>query len=409
MMCSRLSAPTRPRRGLSPMRPGRALTGIACLVTASALGLTPGCFRAGEDRALSDLDIGRAELSGVAAIEVEDGLAHVRDMTPPSATTPGRVLLRGAAPSFSFTLTSDTASDWEITADNIMPDALMSVLDGDAGSPSDITDDDIAVIDGPRPTVRVFRFTAPAGVPIELRVAPPDAEADGDPDGSDEPWRFAVMGDVQSAMPEVHEVFERINLDPTIRFVVSTGDITESAGIGEYSLWEQQLSRLDVPYFSTIGNHELMGPHQRWSERFGRFNVHFRFRGAAFSLVDSGDASVDPLVFDWLDEWLQAARDDVHFFFTHFPPIDPVGTRGGSFRSATEAHKLVAALAVGRVDVTFYGHIHSYYAYANAGIPAYISGGGGAIPERWDGIGRHFLTVDVVGQRVENVAVVRVD
>ncbi|WP_437599859.1 hypothetical protein WMF28_44240 [Sorangium sp. So ce590] len=30
----------------------------------------------------------------------------------------------------------------------------------------------------------------------------------------------------------------------------------------------------------------------------------------------------------------------------------------------------------------------------NAGIPAYISGGGGSRPERFDQLGRHFLVVD---------------
>ena len=47
---------------------------------------------------------------------------------------------------------------------------------------------------------------------------------------------------------------------------------------------------------------------------------------------------------------------------------------------------------------------------ANAGVPAYISGGGGAIPERMDGIGRHYLVVEVdprVG--VRTVGVTRVD
>jgi hypothetical protein len=49
-----------------------------------------------------------------------------------------------------------------------------------------------------------------------------------------------------------------------------------------------------------------------------------------------------------------------------------------------------------------------------AGIPAYISGGGGAIPERFDGIGRHFLVVelgkDSQGHNaVDDVRVVRVD
>ncbi|NPC52723.1 metallophosphoesterase, partial [Corallococcus exiguus] len=51
-----------------------------------------------------------------------------------------------------------------------------------------------------------------------------------------------------------------------------------------------------------------------------------------------------------------------------------------------------------------------YYSFSNAGIPAYISGGGGAIPERFDGVGRHFLAVDVdPSAGVREVGLVRVD
>ena len=84
--------------------------------------------------------------------------------------------------------------------------------------------------------------------------------------------------------------------------------------------------------------------------------------------------------------------------------------RNGAFANRAEAHKLLADLAAANVDVTLYGHVHSYYAYSNAGIPAYISGGGGAIPERMDGIGRHYLTFDIdpVGQAFQS-AIVRVD
>ena len=78
----------------------------------------------------------------------------------------------------------------------------------------------------------------------------------------------------------------------------------------------------------------------------------------------------------------------------HIPPLDPVGVRNGSFSSRAEANKLLSRLAAGHVDLTVYVHVHSYYAYANAGIPAFITGGGGAIPERMDGIGRHFLVFD---------------
>jgi hypothetical protein len=79
-------------------------------------------------------------------------------------------------------------------------------------------------------------------------------------------------------------------------------------------------------------------------------------------------------------------------------------------RSRNEAAALLSKLAQGDVDVTFYGHIHSYYSYDNAGIPAFISGGGGARPETFDGIGRHFLVVDVEPLAgIEQVGLVRTD
>jgi hypothetical protein len=44
-------------------------------------------------------------------------------------------------------------------------------------------------------------------------------------------------------------------------------------------------------------------------------------------------------------------------------------------------------------------------------MPAFISGGGGAEPMRLDGIGRHFLVVDVdpTANEVRAVDVIRVD
>jgi hypothetical protein len=95
---------------------------------------------------------------------------------------------------------------------------------------------------------------------------------------------------------------------------------------------------------------------------------------------------------------------------THVPPLDPTGLRGGGFRSRKEAGKLLQKLARGRVDALFLGHIHSFYAFSAAGVPTYISGGGGAIEERLDGIERHFLRVRASAARgIEDVALVRVD
>lgn len=399
-------------------RAGRVLPWLA------VLGLA-GCLREGEERALADLDVG-ASVADELAVVVTEGLAHVRAVVPGGTDEPGEIKLRASAPAFAVSLVpeAEIAGEWIVTVSNCMPDAVLSAS---ADASIRAADGSLKAVrlalpavelDGPRPTVRRWRLdfselsdpAAPALAPIELaeaalRIEPPDT-GDAAPD---QVWRFAVMGDIQTAMAEVGDVFDRINLDPTLRFVVSTGDLVQRGYNGEYDLFEQKLENLAIPYYSTIGNHELLVEPTRWRERFGRYNLHFRFKGVAFSLVDSGSASIDPLVYEWLDGWLDDAADDVHLFFTHYPPHDPVGVRNGSFRSGTEANKLLGRLAAGNVDMTFYGHIHSYYAFANAGIPAYISGGGGAIPERWDGIGRHYLAVDVAAGGVQDVAVVRVD
>lgn len=302
------------------------------------------------------------------------------------------------APVLELSLVSSSErSGWQLAVENCMPGAELTVsVDGGAAEV-------VATEPGDRPTLCRASLDLPAGAELAARLAPPDA-------GVVEPYRVAVMGDIQTAMDDVHEVFARINETPGVRFVLSTGDVVENAQPGEYELFLDKVQGLEVPFFSTIGNHELTTEPERWHRLFGRYSIHFTFKGATMSFVDSGNASLDPILYERLDAWMQEAGS-VHLFGTHFPAFDPVGVRSASFRSRKEAAKLLTRLAAGGVDATFYGHIHSYYAFENAGMPAYISGGGGAFPERGDGVGRHFLTVDLdpVAGEVAQVGLVRVD
>lgn len=355
----------------------------------AALALS-GCVRPAEERTLEDLEVGLAEGGGLS-IEVEGGAAQVRSIGG------GAARLWAQAPALRARLRAGGAGPVELTFENCMPGAELAARDA-GGAPLDVV-----ARAGERPTVCRFRIEAPAGEELVLDLAPPDADlTDG--------FRFAAMGDIQTALPRVHQVFEAINAEPGIRFVFSMGDLVEDGGLDEYDLLIEKLAVLDVPYFSTIGNHELRANLDRWHDLFGRYNTHFTFKGASFSIVDSGNASLDPVVYDWLDGWLDDAKGRVHVFGTHYPPIDPVGVRQGAFRSRKEAARLLSRLAAGDVDLTLYGHIHSYYSYENAGIPAYISGGGGALPEKLDGIGRHFLAIDVTpAGAIGAVGVVRVE
>jgi 3',5'-cyclic AMP phosphodiesterase CpdA len=205
-------------------------------------------------------------------------------------------------------------------------------------------------------------------------------------------------------------VFERINQQKSLRFLLGAGDLTERGTREELERYQRELLRLEVPYFTTLGNHELGTTPDLYHDYFGRGNFQFRFHGVYFTLLDSASASLDPLAYDWLDDWLARAQRSVHVVAMHIPPIDPIGVRNGSWASRSEAAKLLGRLAEGRVDLTLYGHVHSYYEFDNAGIPAFISGGGGAIPERFDRIGRHFMVFEVdARQGVLRQDVVKVD
>jgi predicted phosphodiesterase len=342
------------------------------------------CSRPGEDRAVAELDVGHSQISN-AKVDIEDGLAAIKELED------GRLVLWSGAPTLDITLTADPG-EWTIVVENSLPDA--ELLIGGLPAPRE-------VIDGARPTVGTWRVPLTVGGEYQLRIAPPDAIAVG-------PYRIVAMADIQTALPVVHQVFEKINEVENARYVVGMGDITERGRIDEYDLWDRQLLTLNIPFYTTLGNHELWGPFDRWTSRYGRSSFHFDFKGTAFTFADSGNAGIDPLVEEWIDGWLAQSIDQPHIFLTHVPPVDPVGVRAGGFRSSRDGYRMIERLVRGNVDLALYGHIHTLVEYDDADIPTYISGGGGAEPMRGDGIGRHFLVIDLDGP-TQTVSVVRVD
>lgn len=345
--------------------------GVALL----AGGALTGCLDVADARARRDAEVGQAA-SGGLAIAVDEGLAAVRLLAP------DRIVLWGQAPSLGLTLTIPPGTPTlSLTFDNALPDAVLSAPEGPPG---------LALV--PEPTLvatqRRYQLLGLQPGPLRLVLAPPDANAST-------PFRFAVFADVQEAIGRVQDLYRRMNQDETLRFVVMSGDLTESGSEAELTRFQREMQGLGIPIFATLGNHELGVRDTLFHEHFGRGNFRFAFHGVQFTLLDSASATLAPQVYGWLDTWLVDARDRLHFVFMHIPPLDPVGARNGAFASRLEAAKLISLLAAGGVDLTIYGHVHSYYAFSNGGIPAFVTGGGGAIPERLDGLGRHYLVVSV--------------
>jgi 3',5'-cyclic-AMP phosphodiesterase len=365
---------------------------VYALASAALLAaLWPGCVRLADERAELDERVGRAAADGVD-FEVTGGLATVHDVGS------GRLELWAQAPTLELVARAgfDGEGRWRLTLKNAMPDAELT----------EISESGLIVVsrEQPDPTTIVWTLDFQAGQSTRMRIAPPDSD-------TAEPYRFAVLSDVQDAVIFVDDIWEGVNADPTLRFVVSTGDITDDGTMRQLRFFMDTLDELDIPLFTTVGNHEV-GPAdpQGFNALYGRASFQFRFKKTWFTFVDTAAATIDPLVYDWLEAWLELAEDDLHVFVTHIPPIDPAGIRNASFRSRNEAHKLLSMLADGGVDLGLYGHLHSYYADADAGIPVYISGGGGGSPEQFDGIDRHYLVVEArPGEGIAEVGVVRVD
>lgn len=345
----------------------RAALLLLPLVGASA------CLEPAHDRALRDELVGRAESEGTL-VSVEGGLAAVRELDE------DHVLLWQSAPGIDFEVERPAAGELALVVHNTMPGAVLEQRDG---VPTRITE-------APRehPTRAEFgvAFESPGRARFRLRTPA---------DGVREPFRIALMSDVQEAIDRVSDLYRRINDEPDVEFLLGAGDLTQRGTRRELERFERELLTLQVPYYTTLGNHELGVTPPPYQEMYGRASFSFEYRGARFTLLDSASATIDSFVLTRLDEWLEQGRDQFHVVAMHIPPIDPVGVRQGSFASRNEANALLARLLGGGVDLTLYGHLHSYFRFENGGIAARVSGGGGAIPERFDRIGRHFLSIDI--------------
>lgn len=348
-----------------------------------------GCLRAAEERAESDRRVGQTENADVV-VSVVDGLAVVRSLDP------GQITLWESAPHIGvrLTLASGAPRSWELHVSNAMPGAELHVAGAADGA--------VKAEPEALPTRKSWRVELEPGE-NEISIGPSDAD-------DTTPFRFALLSDIQEAIDRLVDIHRKIDEDASIRFLLGAGDLTQQGTAAQLARYQRELESLNVPYYTTLGNHELGTTPCLWQDTFGRGSFSFLFHRVRFTLLDDASASIDPIVYGWLDGWLAQGKESVHIVAMHIPAIDPIGVRNGSFASRNEAAKLLAKLAEGRVDLTLYGHIHSNYAFDNAGIPAHISGGGGAIPERFDGIGRHFMVFDV-GPRVgiAHTAIVRVD
>lgn len=148
---------------------------------------------------------------------------------------------------------------------------------------------------------------------------------------------FALLTDthISTSNPRPMEDLQRsiadINQNPSIEFVVVTGDLTESGDRASIQAIKDALDQLNVPYYAASGNHETTWSKSGvmdFSRVFGDSRFAFSHDGMFFIGFNSGpvirmaDGHVAPQDIAWLKHNLDSvskAGDAPIFVFTHYP------------------------------------------------------------------------------------------
>jgi len=271
-----------------------------------------------------------------------------------------------------------------------------------------------------------------------------------------ENFQFAIIGDRTggaNAEGTFKLAMDQLNLLQP-EFVINVGDLIE--GYPEdradlNSMWDEAdglLSKLDMPFFRTIGNHDVSTPETKevWRERYGADYYHFVYGNALFMVLNSEDGSRpappenikedlkkynkllvedpeaankllaefmtseavvaalgQPVEFpekqmNWIKKTLEEnAEVRWTFFFMHEP----------CWENPSESFKAIQAMVKDRSHTMIAGHLH-YYDYDNIDGVEYITMGPAGASFHHDGPGNvdhiMWVTMTVDGPQIGNIA-----
>ena len=342
--------------------------------------LPTACLNVAQDRSELEEKVGHAKLYPIT-VSVKDGLASVRKLNVQGENL--HIELWAQAPSLEVKLNYEpevkSSARIKLKLYNSMADSQILLLHESVQQnlPVEYTS----------PTVLSSELELESGS-YQLLLIPPQPKLD-------QSWKFGLFADVQERLNGVADLLVPLGQED-LKFALISGDLTRRGAREELEAFQrQQLQHLPFPCYATLGNHELGTEGVPFYHYFGRGSFSFEYGGARFTLIDGASASIAPRTQKRLDQWLDQGIDQLHILATHIPLLDPDGTRGGAHASRLEAAALISKFQSHHLDLLLYGHVHTYRYFYQAGIPTIISGGGGSIPMRLDGIGRHYVVFEV--------------
>jgi predicted phosphodiesterase len=171
-------------------------------------------------------------------------------------------------------------------------------------------------------------------------------------------YSFLTLTDIHIEGNNAHG-FERLKncIAPSDKFMVVTGDITQSGHRGDLERFITIAKSLGIPCYPVIGNHDIyFGNYSNWRDLIGSTSYRIDHSNTTLFILDSANASFGTPQIDWLRNELGSTKDRV-FVFTHTNLFVDYALYVQQFTEIRERSRFISLLK-GRVDAVFMGHLH---------------------------------------------------
>lgn len=189
--------------------------------------------------------------------------------------------------------------------------------------------------------------------------------------------KFVISGDTQRSYAESKLFVDHVNARNDIDFVILNGDISDFGLVAEFEGIYKIYERLNIPYISVIGNHDLVANGRAVYERmFGPLNFTFNYAGIKFVCHDTNGREYD---FDgstpnlkWLKSNLTLDAGITNLVaISHVPPID------GDFDPALASPYQTLFNQTPGLIASIHSHRHdnlkTYYQNGSSGVPFLVT------------------------------------
>jgi 3',5'-cyclic AMP phosphodiesterase CpdA len=171
-------------------------------------------------------------------------------------------------------------------------------------------------------------------------------------------YNFIVVSDTHIIGSNAHKFENLKNHINGAKFVVVTGDITQSGTSEELNRFIEISESLGVPCFPVIGNHDIYFNDHNWHGKIGSTRYRIDTDTSTLFILDSANAFFGEEQIAWFESELKTAKPDT-FIFTHdnFFTDNIPNPQRQQFTNYLE-RSLFISLLNEKCKAVFSGHIH---------------------------------------------------